>query len=153
MKTPKYFYFRVKVINKGTALDIEDASDVDVVEVVRCEGCKHYIDHKCYENRHIMTGLFVHDEDYCGWAKKKRGDGIMYEDDIKLINEWFEAHTENYGTYHNDNEYSVSADDIEEFTDFLRDKFPDMVGIRCYIGTGGSAIWFFEEDLKSTQFV
>ena len=77
----------------------------------------------------------------------------MYEDDIKLIDEWFEAHTENYGTYHNDNEYSVCADDIEEFTDFLRDKFPDMVGIRCYIGTGDSAIWFFEEDLKATQFL
>ena len=70
----------------------------------------------------------------------------MYEDDIKLIDEWFEAHTENYGTYHNDNEY-------REFTDFLRDKFPDMVGIRCYIGTGDSAIWFFEEDLKATQFL
>ena len=77
----------------------------------------------------------------------------MYEDDIKLVDEWFETHTENYGTYHNDNEYSVCADDIEAFTDFLRDKFPDMVGIRCYIGTGDSAIWFFEEDLKATQFL
>ena len=77
----------------------------------------------------------------------------MYEDDIKLIDEWFETHTENYGTYHNGNEYSVCADDIEAFTGFLRDKFPDMVGIRCYIGAGDSAIWFFEEDLESTQFV
>ena len=40
----------------------------------------------------------------------------MYEDDIKLIDEWFEAHTENYGTYRNGNEYSVCADDIEAFT-------------------------------------
>jgi hypothetical protein len=43
MKTPKYFYFRVNVINKGTGIELEDASDVDVVEVVRCKDCKHWI--------------------------------------------------------------------------------------------------------------
>ena len=41
METPKYFYFRVRVINKGTSIEVEDASDVDVVEVVRCKDCKH----------------------------------------------------------------------------------------------------------------
>lgn len=39
MKAPKYLYFRVKTANHGTDLDIEDASDVDVVEVVRCKDC------------------------------------------------------------------------------------------------------------------
>ena len=43
MKIPKYFYFRVKPINKGTGIELEDASDVDVVEVVRCKDCKHWI--------------------------------------------------------------------------------------------------------------
>ena len=36
------FYFRVKPINKGTAIEIEDASDADVVEAVRCKDCKWY---------------------------------------------------------------------------------------------------------------
>ena len=42
MDIPKYFYFRVRVINKGTGVEIEDASDADVVEVVRCKDCKWY---------------------------------------------------------------------------------------------------------------
>ena len=39
MRIPKYFYFRVRVINKGTGVEIEDASDADVEEVVRCKDC------------------------------------------------------------------------------------------------------------------
>lgn len=39
MKLPKYFYFRVHV-NK-LQIEIEDASDCDVVEVVRCKDCVH----------------------------------------------------------------------------------------------------------------
>lgn len=42
MECPKYFYFRVKPNQHGTAIEIEDASDVDVVEVVRCKDCKHH---------------------------------------------------------------------------------------------------------------
>lgn len=39
MKPPKYYYFRVKTgINK---IALEDASDADVVEVVRCRDCKY----------------------------------------------------------------------------------------------------------------
>lgn len=45
MNLPKYFYFRVKLKNHGTAVEVEDASTVDVVEVVRCGECKHcYVD-------------------------------------------------------------------------------------------------------------
>ena len=40
-------------------------------EIMRCKDCKYYIDHKCYENKHILTGLFVHDEDYCRWAGRR----------------------------------------------------------------------------------
>lgn len=36
----KYFYFRVRAINEGTGFGIEDASDADVVEVVRCKDCR-----------------------------------------------------------------------------------------------------------------
>lgn len=36
---PKYFYFRVRATRHGTAIEVEDASDCDVVEVVRCKDC------------------------------------------------------------------------------------------------------------------
>ena len=39
-KMPEYFYFRIKA--GSTKVEIEDASDTDVVEVVRCNVCKHY---------------------------------------------------------------------------------------------------------------
>ena len=41
MELPKYFYFRLHPSEKGTAVEIEDASDVDVVEIIRCKDCKH----------------------------------------------------------------------------------------------------------------
>lgn len=76
----------------------------------------------------------------------------MYENEIKLVDEWFDAHVENYGTYHSDNEYSICANDLEDFSDFLRENFPDMVGIRCYFGKCDSAIWFFRDDLEKVRF-
>lgn len=39
MKPPAYYYFRVKTTKDS--LVIEDASDADVVEVVRCHDCVH----------------------------------------------------------------------------------------------------------------
>jgi len=40
MKPPKYFYFRVKTgIDR---IELEDASDADVVEVVRCKDCIYW---------------------------------------------------------------------------------------------------------------
>jgi hypothetical protein len=42
MKVPEYFYFRVKTVKHGTAIEVENASDADVVEVVRCKDCTHY---------------------------------------------------------------------------------------------------------------
>lgn len=44
MNPPKHFYFRVKTVNRGNVLelDVEDASDVDVAEVVRCKDCKYF---------------------------------------------------------------------------------------------------------------
>lgn len=77
---------------------------------------------------------------------------MMYEEDIAKIDSWFDKHTENYGTYRTDREYSLSDWDMQEFADFLRKEFPDLVGIRCYIGTGDSNIWFFREDLEKAEF-
>lgn len=77
---------------------------------------------------------------------------MMYEDDIRLINRWFETHKEHYGTDHVGNEYTVSKYDMESFTDFLRDNFPDLCYIRCCIGTGDANIWFHTDDLKEATF-
>ena len=48
--------------------------------------------------------------------------------------------------------YAAIADDLEGFSDFLRENFPDMIGIRCYFGKGDSAIWFFRDDLEKVRF-
>ena len=77
---------------------------------------------------------------------------MMYEDDIKKVNDWFDKHTENYGTYRTEREYSVDEYDLKDFTRFLEQEFPDIVGIRCYIGTGDSNIWFFRDDLEKASF-
>ena len=79
---------------------------------------------------------------------------MMYPDDIDKIDKWFDNHKENYGTYHNfdDGEYSICAYDLEMFSDFLREEFPDLIGIRCYFGKGDSAIWFFKADLEEARF-
>ena len=77
---------------------------------------------------------------------------MMYEDDIKQVDAWFEHHTEYYGTNHVDNEYTVSSYDLEAFTDFLRDTFPDLCYLRCYLGTGDESIWFHKDDLKKAEF-
>ena len=68
MKVPKYFYFRVKTVNHGTALDLEDASDVDVVEVVRCKDCK------CYQLNHRYCSFHRSEfcvDDFCSYAERR----------------------------------------------------------------------------------
>ena len=77
---------------------------------------------------------------------------MMDADDIEKVNEWFDAHTEYYGTSRSEREYSVSQYDLESFADFLRENFLDLCCIRCYFGPGDSAIWFFREDLEKAEF-
>lgn len=77
----------------------------------------------------------------------------MYEEDIKKIDEWFDKHKENFGTYHSDNSYSINEYDLKDFTKFLGETFPDLVGIRCYLGKDDSNIWFFREDLEKASFL
>ena len=72
MKIPKYFYFRVRVINKGTSIEVEDASDVDVVEVVRCKDCRYWRDDDCKNDNHGYCP--INENDFCsrGVRKKKQ---------------------------------------------------------------------------------
>ena len=73
MRIPKYFYFRVRVINKGTGVEIEDASDADVEEVVRCKDCKWYENDGYHTHCRIMR-FSVEAEDYCS-SGERREDG------------------------------------------------------------------------------
>ena len=59
---------------------------------------------------------------------------MMYEDDIKKVDEWFSKHTEYYGTNHEG------------------DEFPDLCLIRCCFGTGDVCIWFYRKDLEEAVF-
>lgn len=77
---------------------------------------------------------------------------MMDEDDIKMVDESFNNHTEYYGTSHVDDEYTISQYDLESFTDFLADNFPDLCCLRCFLGTGDASIWFFKRDLKKAEF-
>ena len=70
MEIPKYFYYRVRVINKGTGVEIEDASDVDVVEVVRCKDCRWFENDGYPTNCKIMQ-FCVEAEDYCSRGERR----------------------------------------------------------------------------------
>lgn len=77
MEIPKYFYFRVRVINKGTSVEVEDASDVDVVEVVRCKDCKFFRRYgfRLEYAECIKFDFYDTTEDgYCSWGER-REDG------------------------------------------------------------------------------
>ena len=73
MELPKYFYFRVRPKNMGTGVELEDASDVDVAEVVRCKDCKFY---EFYATGWCKKWLEWSDgdNDFCSWAER-REDG------------------------------------------------------------------------------
>lgn len=77
---------------------------------------------------------------------------MMYEDDIKKVDEWFSKHTEYYGTNHEGDVYTISGYDLEDFSKFLNDEFPYHCLIRCYFGTGDACIWFDRKDLEEAVF-
>ncbi len=76
MKLPSYFYFRVRMKDMMT-IDVEDASDVDVAEVVRCKDCEEWepgtIDEKDNFNPPRCKWLNQprHSIDYCSYGKRK----------------------------------------------------------------------------------
>jgi len=77
MEAPKYFYFRVKAVNHGTALQLENASDADVVEVVRCKDCKHWTQTTGKMKGYGLGRCDFHDADlvtcngFCYWAERR----------------------------------------------------------------------------------
>ena len=74
MKLPKYFYFRVKidVTNDGKAeVRAEDASDVDVVEVVRCKDCKFWNEEKYLGFCSVHQEGGIGEDDFCSYGERK----------------------------------------------------------------------------------
>ena len=79
MKLPKYFYFRVHV--GRTSIGLEDASDVDVVEVVRCRDCESCIDGFICTKGHFSGMTFPNN--FCSEGqKKKRHNREEADDDV-----------------------------------------------------------------------
>lgn len=78
MKPPKYFYFRIKTDSKATKITLEDASDCDVVEVVRCGQCKHCVEHYDTDGNAPYWTCKEWDsgtdyDGYCHYGKRKDG--------------------------------------------------------------------------------
>ena len=79
----------------------------------------------------------------------------MYDDDIRAIQDWCrgEEHTFSYcHTEEDDGEdvIFVSADDYEEFADWLRENVMDLICIPGKIGNDG--VWFSSADLEKARF-
>lgn len=71
-KLPKYFYFRVTpVTNKGalTQVMVEDASDVDVVEVVRCIDCINWDGNRCIS---LLALVVSNPNAYCSLGERRK---------------------------------------------------------------------------------
>lgn len=75
MKLPEYFYFKVCVDPKKLKIILEDRSDQDVVEIIRCNQCK-YFDYGFNENGELFcrcTGPHYGGTtpfDYCSHAER-----------------------------------------------------------------------------------
>lgn len=68
---PKYFYFTVKLTKKGTAVEIEDRSETDVAEVVRCKDCKHIGTSDCVAYEAFWT---LGDDGYCSLGERREDE-------------------------------------------------------------------------------
>ena len=84
MRPPKYFYFCVYV--GLTSISLEDASDVDVVEVVRCRDCEYgEVDdpdlnpyqYLCHHNGSDWN----HALHFCSYGKRKKNHNRKEADD------------------------------------------------------------------------
>ena len=72
-KMPKYFYFRVKSINKGTGVRIEEANDADVVEVVRCRDCINHRKSGLCEGWSRYGTINTPNDAFCSYGVKRNG--------------------------------------------------------------------------------
>lgn len=75
----------------------------------------------------------------------------MIEEEIKKMNEWFEDDDRAYSTERIDDIYNVSELDMDDFFDFIKDNYPDLVGFSCMVCSDG--IWFKKENLEKAEYI
>lgn len=77
----------------------------------------------------------------------------MSKEEIQKVNEWFDKKDEDRSrdTYRSETEYCVHCWDMEAFTDFLTEEFPDLIGIECMVGNKG--ILFWDSSLEKARFL
>ena len=56
---------------------------------------------------------------------------MMYEEDIQKVDEWFDAHTEYYGTSRSEREYSIDSYDIDDFTNITSASTLEHTRVPC----------------------
>lgn len=83
------------------------------------------------------------------------GRDEMYDDDIKAIREWLRDDKRTFSYCHTEEDDGedvmfVSADDFEDFADFLRENVLDLICIPGKIGNDG--VWFSTVDLEKAKF-
>ena len=79
----------------------------------------------------------------------------MYDDDIKAIREWLRDDERPFSYCHTEEDDGedvmfVSANDFEDFADFLRENVWDLICIPGKIGNDG--VWFSTADLEKAKF-
>ena len=70
-KLPRYFHFEVKVVNHGTAIELQDMSGADYEEVVRCRDCKHNYGTESNPECDYMQ-VRLKPNDYCSRGRQKK---------------------------------------------------------------------------------
>ena len=40
-------------------------------EIIHCRECRNWINHCCYERKHIKTGFYTSGNKYCAWAERR----------------------------------------------------------------------------------
>lgn len=79
----------------------------------------------------------------------------MYDEEIKAIREWLNSKERTFSYSHTEEEDGedvmfVSADEFEEFADFLRENVLDLICIPGKIGNDG--VWFSTADCEKAKF-
>lgn len=69
-KLPEFFHFQV--LGGLTKIGIQDVSDKDFVEVVRCRDCVHFQQFRLYDGFCKIDGMLWNNDFFC--ANGKRAD-------------------------------------------------------------------------------
>ena len=69
----------------------------------------------------------------------------MNDKEIELINDWF-AKQDDFDAYFDGEIYIIYSAVVKEFSMFIQETFPGLLGIPCIVDNAG--IYFKQRDLK-----